>query len=266
MFNFQNRSPRRHPRLQLESLEARNLLAVGPFLHTHNGSQLAVVDAASGDLQVIHQLNGFAPGDAVLQDIAFGPTGRLFGITQEWLYEVHPASGQLTPLGQHEVPRATSLVVGGDGTLRVMGFDSPELKRILVNETSIVSSNTQATLSSLGDGGSNGDIAYMNQDLVVASTDNRLLWYRFDVSPSRPRVVRELDLDPLGVNNVYGLAVVDGTLYATTNDAVLRFDLSDSTRPLVIEEPVDDATFGKLAARRIMPRRAGPFRPGRCRA
>ena len=67
MSTSRNRRPRRAAHRPLgfakqplcERLEARVLLAAGPYLHVHNVDTLAVVDASNGDLDTFKRMTGF---------------------------------------------------------------------------------------------------------------------------------------------------------------------------------------------------------------
>jgi hypothetical protein len=254
-----------HDRSGIEPLEGRMLLAVGPFLHTHNENELAVVDSSDGSLQVLGTMRGFQATDSRMADIAFSPTGRLYGVTRDWLYEINPATAQLFAVGRHNITNANSLVFSADGTLQAMSRNSADLFRITLSAdgTAISSVTTRATLSGFPAGeGAEGDIAFMEQDLVVATTDNRLIWYRFDVNPDRPRVVRDLNLTALGVDNFFGLAAIGSRVYATTDAGVVRVDVSNPNLPVITEVARDNATFGDLRGAAYYAEAGGPVPVG----
>lgn len=146
--------------LHLETLEDRRLLAVGPYLHTHNRDQLAVVDAARGEIQILARLSGFVENDSRMNDIAFGPDARLFGIDAKWLYDIHPVTGRLTRLGEHQIPSANALAVDKRGSIYVMGPNSPQVHAFTVDRDKITSGPRVLTLS--GTSGAKGDIAFLN--------------------------------------------------------------------------------------------------------
>ena len=239
--NLNTRSKSRS--LAVESLESRRVLAVGPYVHMHNNNQLAVVDAANGGIEVLATMQGYADNDGNMADIAFSPDGRLFGITDDWLYEIHPVTGRLTIIGQHTVPDANSLSFEDDGTLNIMGYGSLKLYEIHMNNGSISSVTQRATITADGATGANGDLTFVGSDLVVATNNNHIMWYRFDVAPDRPRRILDINLTSLGLNNVYGLTDVDGELYATTDNSVIHFHIVGAN-VTATEVDVTNATFG----------------------
>ncbi len=257
-------SHRRGPRLQVEGLEDRRLLATGPYLHVHNVDQLAVVDAANGTFDTVHRMTGFQDEDRSMNDIAFSPTGRLYGVSRDWLYEIQPVTGELTPLGKHGIENVTSLVFRPDGSLQAMGRSQPNLYKLTITDTTLESVVTLATLSDLNSTqGSNGDITYYLGDLLVATTDNRLIRYRFDISPDRPRVIQQIDLSPLGISDVYGLATVNSNrLYATAGASVYQLDISNPQAPVATEIPVVDTNFGDLRGAAYYAEAGGPVPAG----
>jgi hypothetical protein len=171
----------------LESLEARRVLAGGPYIHIHDSSQLAVVDASTGEVQKLGNLS------ANISDIAFSPQGRLFGITSERLFEINPVTAALTDLGAHGIPDANGLVFSGDGKLYVAARSQQRV--FVISDVTQPQINTPINLSGLGaTGSSNGDISFIGADLILASTNENLIRYRFDVDPNRPRVVADIAL------------------------------------------------------------------------
>jgi hypothetical protein len=226
MFTNCYRSPRRSSGpVSIEHLEARSLLAGGPFIHVHDNRQLAVVDVSTGEVQE------FASLDEEIADIGFDSSARLFGVTSERLFEIHPATGELTDLGAHGVANANSMVFGNDGRLYVMGRDAPRL--FVIADINRPDQRIQITLSGLdSDIGANGDISFLGSDLIVASADGRLLQYRFDVGPTRPRIVADRALSR---TDIFGLATVGQTLFGLTDDSLLTLNL---TAPSVVQREI----------------------------
>jgi hypothetical protein len=263
--DYMNRRVRRATRpLSIESLEGRSLLAVGPYLHVHNVDTLAVVDASNGELETIHQMTNFQGDDEAMNDIAFSPTGRLYGIARDWFYEINPVTGALFPLGMHGIANPTSLIFKSDGTAQTMARSSPDLFKLIISDTTLVSVTKLATLSGLDPTiGSNGDITYYQGDLLVATTDNRLIRYRFDINPDRPRIIQEVDLDSLEISDVFGLATVNGNrVYATAGTSVYRFDLSNPQSPSATKVDLANTAFGDMRGAAYYSESGGPVPVG----
>ena len=232
-----------------EQLESRCMLAVGPVFHTHNQRDLAIVDGGTGELAILDRFSGFAEGDDRMSDIAFGPDSRLYGIGASHLYDIDPVTAELTTLGAHGIPRANALVFSPTGQLRAMGPEDGKYYQLTVNDNELVDVRVTATVSGLDPGvGSGGDIAFINNELILATSDNRLIWYRFDIQPNRPRIVKELDLSDVGITgNIFGLAVVgDQQLIGTGQGEVFRFDLSNDLAPTAEVISVSNQSFGDL--------------------
>ena len=169
--------------LHPEKLEARCMLAAGPLLHTHNVDELAVVDASTGEIEVLSTMTGFSPNDDRMADIAFSPEGRLYGVTRDWLYEIHPVTAELTVIGEHGIANANALTFDRTGNLLAMNRSSADLFRLnLVGDT--LQPTTRAATLTLDDGvGSNGDISFIGGDLVVANNRRSTVVFPFRCQP-----------------------------------------------------------------------------------
>ncbi len=100
----------------------------GASTHVHAGvilyindsnNNLGTVDVGTGTVTVIGNL-----GSETITDIAFSPTGNLFGISFTHLYQINPATAAVTQIGAHNIPNGNALVFGSDGTLYAAGFTS----------------------------------------------------------------------------------------------------------------------------------------------
>ena len=125
------------------------------------GAQLATVDVATGTTSLIGS-TGIA-----LTDIAFSPTGDLYGISFSSLYTVNSSTGATTLVGGlgSVSGTANALVFGSDGTLYMAG-------------SSLYSVNTlTGAASAIGSIGfqSGGDLAFIGGDLYMASNGNQLI-------------------------------------------------------------------------------------------
>jgi sugar lactone lactonase YvrE len=204
--------------LSLETLENRFLLAGGPYIHIHDNGQLAVVDAATGEVQRIADLG------QNIADIAFNGQGRLFGISADRLFEIDPVTGGTDELGTHGIDGANSLVFDTAGRkLYAMGRSLPFL--YVIDDVTRPSQKTEVRLPGLdATVGANGDISFIGADLIVASADGRLLRYGFQLGPTRPGIIADR---PLSRTDVFGLAVTTNQkLFGLTDDSILTLDIA----------------------------------------
>jgi hypothetical protein len=164
------------------------------------GAQLATVDVATGATTLIGS-TGIA-----LTDIAFSPTGDLYGISFTSLYQVNASTGATTLVGSLGAVSGTAnaLVFGSDGTLYMAG-------------SSLYSVNTlTGAASAIGAIGfqSGGDLAFIGSTLYMATSGNQLV--EVDVSTGAGTFIGNL-----GVPNMFGLATPDNvTLYGVAGQSV----------------------------------------------
>lgn len=180
----------------------------GPILTVSTGgSQLANVDVATGTTTVLGN-TGLA-----LTDIAFSPTGDLFGISFSNLYKVNSTTGATTLVGSlgGVSGTANALVFGSDGTLYMAG-----------NTLYTINTSTGAS-SAIGSGigyQSGGDLAFVGGNLYMASSGNQLI--QVDVGTGLGTFIGNL-----GVSNMFGLATPDNaTLYGVAGQGVYTVDVA----------------------------------------
>jgi len=172
-----------------------------PILWVSTGSAgLATVNVATGATSSIGS-TGIS-----LTDIAFSPTGDLFGITFDSLYRVNSTNGATTLVGGLGAiaGSANSLVFGSDGTLYMAG-------------SSLYTVNTlTGAASAVGGIGfqSGGDLAFILGALYMASNTNQLVQLNTTTGAGTA-------IGSLGVSNMFGLATPDNlTLYGVADQSV----------------------------------------------
>jgi len=164
------------------------------------GAGLATVDVATGATTFIGN-TGIA-----LTDIAFSPTGDLYGISFSSLYRVNSSTGATTLVGGLGAVSGTAnaLVFGADGTLYMAG-------------SSLYAVNTLSGATNLiGSIGfqSGGDLAFIGGDLYMASSGNQLI--QVDVASGDGTFVGNL-----GVASMFGLATPNNlNLYGVAGQSV----------------------------------------------
>ncbi|MBA4178079.1 MAG: hypothetical protein C0505_16205 [Leptothrix sp. (in: Bacteria)] len=178
----------------------------GPVLWLSTGgpNQLATVDVATGATTVVGNTNVF------LTDIAFDPTGNLWGISFSDFYSVDKTNGNATLVGSlgSFAGTANALVFGADGTLYMAG-------------SSLYKVNTSTGASTLvGAIGfqSAGDLAFVGGDLFMAASSGQLI----DVDTTTGAGAA---IGPIGVASTFGLASADNiTLYGMAGQTVFTID------------------------------------------
>jgi hypothetical protein len=189
--------------------------------------RLATVDVETGAVSVVATIS------VPLSDIAFSPSGVLFGISPfnaASLYRVNTQTGAATRVGDTRIVGANGLTFDGAGRLLASAAGSSSL--FLVNSGTAASSVFAS--HDLGVG-SAGDIATIGNDILVASDAGLLVKY-----PSTGGFGAAL-IGDLGSTNFFGFGnASDGRLFGfadqvlysiepTTAATTLLHDLSAST-------------------------------------
>ncbi|HZP37551.1 MAG TPA: PEP-CTERM sorting domain-containing protein [Methylomirabilota bacterium] len=211
-------------------LVAASLMTLGtgiahavPVMHVDDSvGNLGTVDVATGSATVIGNMG------VVMTDIAFSPTGQLFGLSFTGFYSINPATAASTFIGNHGVPGGNALVFGTDGTLYAAGFDSTSLFTI---------NPATGAGTSLGNVGatSGGDLAFNGGNLFLATGSSQLL--RIDLA----NLANSTIVGSFGVSDVFGLATGDnGVLYAVAGTQVFTVDTTTGAAT----NPVDWANQG----------------------
>ena len=184
-------------------------LAIGPMYIADSANNLFTVDVVTGHADRIGGLR------AQFADIAFSPSGRLYGITTTYLYEIDPSDAWSTLIGPHGYGGAgspyglDSLTFTADGALYAAGND------ILVRIDPATGAGT--TVGALSGYRSAGDLAVDTSGRLLLSTDAGVL------VEARPDGSGATAVGSLPYNDIWALAgAADGTLYGvrSTNDIV----------------------------------------------
>lgn len=176
-----------------------------PTLWVSTGNAgLATVDVATGATSFV--------GDTgvVLTDIAFSPTGDLYGISFSELYRVNSSTGATTLVGNLGPVSgyANALVFGANGTLYMAGSSLYTVDTLTGAATSVGAIGHQ----------SGGDLAFIGGTLYMASTDNQLI--EVNQGTGLGTVIGNL-----GVGSMFGLATPDNAhLYGVAGQSVYLVD------------------------------------------
>ena len=200
-------------------LSAAAAAQAAPTLWLSTGSnQIATVDVATGATSVVGTTGTF------MTDIAFSPTGDLYGISFSSLYAINKLTAVETLIGSLGTVSGTAnaLVFAADGTLYMAG-----------NTLYTVNTGTGAT-ASVGAIGfqSAGDLAFVGGELYMAASSNQLV--KVNTVTGAGAVIGNI-----GVSGVFGLASADNiTLYGMAGQNVFTISTANaSTGPLVAFTP-----------------------------
>lgn len=182
-------------------------VSAAPVLWVDDSSgKLGKVDVATGAVTMVGDM-GIA-----MTDIAFDPSGNLFGISFSKLYSINQVSAVPTLIGDLGTS-LNSLVFSSIGTL--YGAN-----------TSLYSIDTlTGHASNIGNGGvaygSSGDLAFVNGNLYLSSTS--------PVSDSLIQIDKATgagtNIGSIGVRNVFGMATNDNVhLYGVAGTSIYSID------------------------------------------
>lgn len=211
-----------------------SLVLAAPIIWITDGRSLATVDIANQSETWLGRHNSTTN----MTDIAFDPTGNLFGVgvVSEFdaefnqtirysLFSIDTSTGNATVIGEHGIG-AVNLVFGSDGTLYASESFAGGPKPLY----SIDPVTAQATELGNIDFAATGDLAFFN---------NRLLMTGFSFMSIGAGALIEIDLANLGIidpaateigltsgyNNVWGIANGgDGVLYGGDGTSMLAID------------------------------------------
>ena len=172
-------------------------------------NQIATVDVATGATSVV------GTTDTFMTDIAFSPTGDLYGISFSSLYAINKVTAVETLIGSLGAVSGTAnaLVFAADGTLYMAG-----------DRLYTVNTGTGAT-TSVGTIGfqSAGDLAFVGSDLYMAASNNHLV--KVDTGTGVGT-----DIGNIGVSGVFGLASADNiTLYGMAGQNVFTISTANAS-------------------------------------
>jgi hypothetical protein len=215
--------------LRIPSLVAAVALVVAtgasasPIMHVHDSDgTLATVDVVNGHVSVIGQMG------QVMTDIAFDPSGDLYGVTFGQLFSINPSTAAIGLIGNLGFV-ANALVFGADGTLYGAGPNDTFLRTINP------ATGASTPVGNMGFA-SGGDLAFQGGNFYRASSGSQLV--RVNPSTGLGTLV-----GPFGVPNVFGLATGDdGVLYAVADRNV--YTVNAATGAATFISTFDNASLG----------------------
>ena len=181
--------------------------AAAPIMYVDDSNGvLATVDVDTGNVNVIGSMG------VQMTDIAFDPSGNLYGLSFGALYSINRTTAAATFIGNHGVPGGNALVFAADGTLYAAGTSGTSL--FTINPASGATTN----LGNMGFA-SGGDLAFHDGNFYLASTSNQLVLIDLGNLSNTAAV------GPFGVSNVFGLATGDdNVLYGVAGTQIFTVD------------------------------------------
>jgi hypothetical protein len=178
-------------------------VVAAPIMYVHDaGGNLATVDVQTGGVNVIGNMG------IQMTDIAFDPSGALYGLSFGAFYAINTATAAPTLIGAHTVPSGNALVFAADGTLYAAGNTSTNLFTI---------DKATGAATSLGNMGfaSGGDLAFNGGNFYLASSNSQLV--KIDLG----NLAATSAVGSFGVANVFGLGTGDdGQLYGVAGTQI----------------------------------------------
>jgi PEP-CTERM motif len=181
-----------------------------------SAGRLGKVDVATGAVTVVGSMG------RVMTDIAFDPSGNLYGITFSALYSINPATAASTLIGNLGTS-LNSLVFAADGTL--YGAN---------NRLFSINTGTGAA-TAIGNGGdaysSSGDLAFVGGNLLLSSNIPRGdTLIKLDTGTGAGTTV-----GLMGVAAVYGLATNDNaSLYGVAGTRVFAVNTTTGAASFLV--------------------------------
>lgn len=184
------------------------------YIDDVNG-MLGTVDVATGAVTTIGSTG------TVLTDIAFSPTGQLYGINEDQLFTIDKSTAALTVVGNLGFTgvHTNSLVFGADGTLYAA---NTALYTLNVTTGAGTRVGTPATRGSAIT--SSGDLAFVNGKLYLSSSNSNGTDSLFTLDPKLGTATK---VGNLGFSQVFGMAS-DGSsvLYGVSGTQILTINTS----------------------------------------
>jgi hypothetical protein len=185
------------------------------------------VDDANGNIGTVDVATGAATvignSGVMLTDIAFDPTGNLFGVSFTNLYSINKTTGVATDIGALGISSANALVFGSDGTLYAAAAGITDLYTV---------NPSTGAATSLGNMGfsSAGDLAFKGGNLFLADTNDKLI--KIDLT----NLANSAEVGPFGFSNVFGLATPDNNvMYGIAGTQVFSVNTATGAGTLVTD-------------------------------
>ncbi|TWF56810.1 DUF6923 family protein [Neorhizobium alkalisoli] len=141
-----------------------------------------------------------------MTDIAFAPDGTLYGISFSDLYRIDPTTGASTRIGSLGMYSANALEIDANGNAYLASNTNGNLYSVNLSTGGATKIGQYSTTV-----GSAGDLAFLNNKLYLAATDNSII----EISPVTGEALHQAKT---GLSNLFGLEKLGAALYAFAGD------------------------------------------------
>jgi hypothetical protein len=186
-------------------------------------NNIGTVDVPTGNvLSVVHVTGTLG----TLTDIAYSPSGVLYGVDFTNLYTINTTTGVATNIGATGVSGDNALVFSASGILYTAGNTTTHLF------TLNLSTGAGTDIGNIG-ADSAGDLAFVGSTLYEADTNNKL--NQITLNSAGNSVVSAAEAaNPFGFSNVFGLAEANnGVLYGVSGTQIFSVNRSTGVGTLV---------------------------------
>jgi hypothetical protein len=179
---------------------------------------LGKVDVATGAVTLIGNTG------PILLDIAFDPTGKLYGLDLNHLYTIDTTTAVSTMLPTSTFPfGGNALVFSSTGTL----YGAGATKFATLNPAT----GAATIVGNIGPGlNSGGDLAFIGGNLYLTASNNHLL----RINPATGAGTDVGSFGP-GVTDIFGLAAVSNTLYGVSGTRIYTIDPTTGAASFVLD-------------------------------
>jgi hypothetical protein len=177
-----------------------------------SANNLFTVDTATAATKSVGNMGGLLP----FTDIAFAPSGDLWGTTSTGFYKINPTNAATTFVGNTGLFGANALTFGPNGTLYAASSSSTSLYTI--NTTTGAATALPGSMGT----GSAGDLAFNGGQLYLSGLNGQL------VQVGLAAAITGTNKGAFGVPNVFGLATDQtGRLLAASNKSIYEVNPSN---------------------------------------
>jgi len=184
------------------------LAILASALSTSVNAAFITVGTSNGGIYDVDTTSGaatFVATSVVMTDLARDANGDLWGVTFDNLYHFDTSTKTFTDVGALNAPYMNALTFGSDGTLYGSSYKNTNLY-------TIDTLSGAASIEGAGSFTSSGDLSFnaVGDLFLAADTGDDTL---VNVDPSTGSTT---DIGLTGVNDLFGLAFVDGVMYGVS--------------------------------------------------
>lgn len=185
-------------------------LAADPVLWVSDSAgRLETIDVVTGATTLVGNMG------TVMFDIAFSPSGQLYGVDGTALYTINSTTGATTLIGGSGGGNINALVFGSDGTLYGASNGLYKFNVATGSRTEIGANFSNGATSS-------GDLAFIGGNLYLSTVSTTDHLQRISTSTGA-----NTDIGSIGFSGVFGLATPNGTdLYGFSGTQVLSINVA----------------------------------------